>query len=169
LFVFFSFFSIFWQLKWIIIICLFVVCLGLARAVRPKHLGCGKHVPDPSYLSLGTTQDLRSLDITTMFGVRPGHGLTAMYGGRPRRMSLVWLPEKRRRSNMVARTRCGSANAFKSRHGSVGSDMIVRFNWFRFDMIIRLKSLKYFLYFFIFIKKTILIHCRTGQYNNLIL
>jgi hypothetical protein len=73
---------------------LFVVCLGLARAVRPKQLGYGKHVPNPSYLSLGTTQDLRSLGMTIMFGVRPGHGLTAMYDGRPRRMGLVWLPEK---------------------------------------------------------------------------
>jgi len=122
---------------------LFVCCL----------LGYGKHVPDPSYLSLGTTQDLRFLNMTTMFGVRPGHGLTTMYGGRPRRMSLVWLPEKRRRSNMVARTRRGSVNAFRSRHGSVWSNMTTRFNWFRFDMITRVKSLKFFLYFFIFIKK----------------
>jgi len=108
---------------------LFVCCLlGSDNAVRPKHLGYGKHVPDPSYLSLGTTQDLRSLGMTIMFGVRPGHRLTAMYDGRPRRMGLVWLPEKRRRSNMVARTRRGSTNAFRSRRGSVGFDMTARFN-----------------------------------------
>ena len=93
---------------------------------------------DPSYLSLGTTQDLRSLGMTTMFGVRPGHGLTSdnyvLWQTKAHGSGMV--ARKRCQSDMVAIIRRRSVNVFRSRRESikiirpkfVGSDMIVRSN-----------------------------------------
>ena len=33
----------------------------------------------------------KALDLETVFGVKPGRGLVAMFGVRPRRMGLTWL------------------------------------------------------------------------------
>jgi hypothetical protein len=54
----FSFFYLSWQLKYTILLYLFIVCFGLAS------------MPDPSYLVLGITPDPRTLGLVTMLGPR---------------------------------------------------------------------------------------------------
>ena len=86
---FFSFLS--WQLKCTIVICLFVVCLGLATKLDSSYLSLGIML-DPRSLGLTTIPDLRALGLTTIFDVRSERGLTIMFSVRLRRRGLAWPP-----------------------------------------------------------------------------